>query len=457
MKRLSSFLCRSALPLFLLGGAEFLAAASFSGATEGRFVRPLGPVEMVVDGTGSAQVDWGRIRPGSEVPSYFRFESDTFSAEEGVPFVLGAFEYSNGENAIGSAPESLDLEIDITFSDGTGDTIKTFVFPIVVGSTTNGENSESSADSVSIGKRFAENELLVGEERFVLGLEFGRTSAEGFSIADQFSVFESQVATAELVATIARVDVLSGRSAGVFDNPLGLETKITGGEGTDTFTWGEPPPGAGPNRFHFEGASFEVVTGVPSTIGRFEYFNGSVRTGTAADTLDLMLLLEFPGAALRSFRFPLRIISTPNSADREASADIVQLEVPASERQVEVDGRTFSLELSFSNATEGGFTERDRFFVFEDAVAKADLQATLSELLPEPEPDLALNIRTAVEVEFQTFPGGRYRIQSSIDLIEWGNEGEVIVGDGRKFQQFFSVPVGSIRVFRVIDAIEDEE
>ena len=451
MKRLRSLLFWRAVPFFVLGSLEVLSAASFSGASSGRFVDPIGPAEMLVEGVGSVQLDWGRIRPGSEVLSFFRFEGNDFAAELDSPFLIGSFEYSNGENAIGSAPESVSLEIQLAFQD---ETIETFVFPIVVGSTTNGENSESSADSVSLGKRFAETEILVADERFVLGLEFGRTSAEGFSIANQFSVFESQVASAELIATITRVDVLSGRSAGVFDNPVGSDTTITDGEGTDTFTWGEPPPGAQPNRFHFDGAEFETITGIPSTIGRFEYFNGSVRTGTAADTLDLMLLLEFPGSALRSFRFPLRIISTANSADQEASADIVQLEVPVSERRVEVAGREFSLELSFSNASDGGFTELHQFFVFEDAVASADLQATLSELLPEPEPDLALSIRTAVEVEFQTFPGGRYRIQSSVDLLEWENEGEEIVGDGRKFQQFFSVPADSTRGFRVIDVEE---
>ena len=432
----------------LMGNRGPLYGASFSGSSEGRFLNPLGPAEMLVEGVGNSQLDWGRIRPGSEVPSYFRIDPMVFSIEEGEPFVVGSFEYSNGENAIGSIPESVDLEILVRFDDGTE---VSFLFPVLLGSTTNDENLESSADSVTFGRLVAENEILVNDERFVFGLKFGRTSSEGFSLADQFSVFESQVASAELVATISRVEVFDGRSAGVFDNPVGPEGKVTAGEGTDTFTWGEPPPGADPNRFYFEPLVFQARTSAPSAIGRFEYFNGSVLTGTAAETLDFMLLLEFPGSALRSFRFPLAIISTANSDDREASADIVQLLMPLSERHVVVNGREFEVELSFDNASEGGFTKRDRFFVFEDSVAAADLQVTLREILPEPQPDLDLQITTAVEVAFQTFPGGTYQIQSSMDLLEWTDEGDPVLGDGRKFRQFFSAPASSTRVFRIIE------
>ncbi len=451
MKRLQSVLKPAVVLAVFFWGGGVIKGASFSGNSNGSFVEPVGPAEMVVSGVDTARLDWGRIRPGSEVESFFQFEPNAFSVEEGESFVIGSFVYSNGENAIGSAPEQVELELRVDF--GEGDPVA-FVFPIQVGSTTNNDNTETSADSVRLLQRFAKHLIEVDGEPFALSLEFGATSDEGFSLPHEFNVFEGKVATAELVATFARFETFSGRSAGVFDNPVGSEGMITGGEGTDTFVWGEPPPGADPNRFHFTGLDFEVGTGIATTIGEFEYFNGSVRTGTAADTLDLMLLLEFPGAAFRSFRFPLAILSTPNSSDSEASADIVQLLEPNSERRVEVDGREFTLALSFSNSSDGGFTAVDRFFVFEDAVATADLQATLTELLPEPKPDLALKIRTAVEVEFQTFPGGRYQIQSSFDLQNWENSGESIVGDGRKVHQFFSVPPGSTQSFRVVELDE---
>ena len=306
MKRLRSALVWGTVTILMFLGGISIQAANFSGHSEGVFVEPQGPAEMVVEGVGSSRLDWGRIRPGSEVLSYFHFDPSVFSVEDGESFVIGSFIYSNGENAIGSAPETIGLDVRVDFGDG--DPVS-FVFPIEVGSTTNSENTQNSADSVRLLQRVADRLIEVDGVAFVLNLEFGPTSVEGFSLANEFSVFEGQVATADMLAKWVRFEAFAGRSAAVFDNPNGAAGMITGGEGTDTFIWGEPPPGADPNRFHFTGIDFEVGTGVATTIGQFEYFNGSVRTGTAADTLDLMLLLEFPGAAFRSFRFPLSIIS----------------------------------------------------------------------------------------------------------------------------------------------------
>ena len=436
------------LILLFFGPIVSVTGAVFEGRSTGRFVNPMGPEGMFVEGVDTDSLDWGTLRPGSETPNRFGFIDGTFSGEPGEPIVIGQFDYSNGEAAVGSIPTSVDLELVIELGDGVE---RRFLFPLEVGATTNNANNQLSSDTVRLGRRAAAELIVVEDQRYVLELEFGKTSEFGFSVGSEFSVFELNSATAELVATIRPAAIVSGRSTGFFDNATGQVNLITAGLGTDTFTWGEPPQGVPPNRLQFKGFDFEGATGQPISIGLFEYFNGSVRTGTAAESLDLFLLMEFPGSAVRTLRFPLSIVSTPNTTDRAASADIVQLVRPVSERKVEWQGQEYEVSLSFGGSGEGGFTEPDRFFVFEDVTETAVLEMTFKGTLPEPERDLALSIKTAVEVEFQTFPGGQYQIQSSEDLATWTDEGEPIVGTGRKHREFYSVPVDSNRAYRVVE------
>ena len=82
-----------------------------------------------------------------------------------------------------------------------------------------------------------------------------------------------------------------------------------------------------------------------------------------------MVALDLPDLAQETFEFPLNIITTTNNSNREESADIVEIGVPFSERRIVIDGVEFGLRLMFGNTTEEGFSEVDRFFVFEDGTA----------------------------------------------------------------------------------------
>ncbi len=66
-----------------------------------------------------------------------------------------------------------------------------------------------------------------------------------------------------------------------------------------------------------------------------------------------------------------------------------------------------------------------------------------------------LGIGTAVEVFFTTVAGEFYQIQSSIDMEEWVDEGEVIEGDGEEVSVFFSTREEPKRFFRVITSVEE--
>ncbi|MDA7657149.1 choice-of-anchor K domain-containing protein [Verrucomicrobia bacterium] len=118
-----------------------------------------------------------------------------------------------------------------------------------------------------------------------------------------------------------------------------------------------------------------------------------------------MVALDLPDLAQETFEFPLNIITTTNNSNREESADIVEIGVPFSERRIVIDGVEFGLRLMFGNTTEEGFSEVDRFFVFEDGTATADLRGVITRFLPQAEPEIELEIATAIQVKFRTFPG----------------------------------------------------
>ena len=426
----------------LLNGGSALSA-SFSGESVGRFVNAQGSDEAVVRGVGTAQLDSGTLRSDSSVPNRLTFRSRTFAAEEDVPFVLGTFEYSNGVTDAGSNIDTVEFEVEVALADGVP---RTFTFPLDLTTTVNNNDPENNSDTLSLAATVAETLILVDGDRFVLNVVFGQTSEDGFSQVNRFSVFENSVATAEIVARISRVEAVEGLAVGVFHGVLGSDEIVVSGEGTESLTFGR---GDAPNSFTFTGQEFQADIELPFTIGTFDYFNGTVATGTAPDKVDLVITLDVPGQAQETFRFPLNIVTTTNSNDREASADIVQLDAAFSARQISIGGRDLFLRLSFGRTTENGFSEVDRFFVFENESATSEIRATLTNFNLEERPATGLDILTAVEVRFRTFPGTDYQIQSSVDLNVWADEGEVIAGTGRIVQRFFSVPAASSQVFRV--------
>ena len=430
-----------------------MSDALFSGQVEGRFVNPTGPDGINVTGVGTSVFGWGKNVSSSSVPNQFSFEVAEIMAEEGMPFVVGVFEYSNGNTAVGSNAESVGLELVVTLADSLP---STFTFPLLIGTTVNSGDSEDSSDSISLGLTTSGQVgqvILAGGDRFVLHLEFGETSEDGFGLGDSFSVFENSVATAEIIGTITRVTAVTGLSLGVFDGAQGGSGMVTTGEGSDTFTWGESATER-PNRFRFEGLDFVADTELPFTVGKMHYFNGSISASSTADSVNLFVSLDLPGISQETFEFPLNIITTTNGSNREQSADIVEIGGGYSERRITIDGIEFGLRLMFGSTTEEGFSEVNRFSVFEDGSATADLQAVLTRYLPQAEPNINLEIVTAVQVKFRTFPGSLYQIQSSDNVQDWENEGDSIVGTGRLFSRFYSVPIGGTRIFRVVKDLE---
>jgi hypothetical protein len=70
-------------------------------------------------------------------------------------------------------------------------------------------------------------------------------------------------------------------------------------------------------------------------------------------------------------------VSTENSTDRLASADIVEIATPQP-TSFTIDNVTYTLQLSWVTLDPGaGVVQGNQFLVFEGAAAQAELRATL--------------------------------------------------------------------------------
>lgn len=87
------------------------------------------------------------------------------------------------------------------------------------------------------------------------------------------------------------------------------------------------------------------------------------------------------------------------------------------------------IRLRFENAP-GVESRQDVFF---DSVSAITLETGGEEgALPD------VRIATAVEVHFDTVDGQTYQVQRSSDLVDWANEGDLIVGTGVEVSRLFS-------------------
>jgi len=184
---------------------------------------------------------------------------------------------------------------------------------------------------------------------------------------------------------------VSGSSQGTFQNPVGAPGMVTTGVGTSTFTWGDPTGfPTGPSSLHFGGLAFNSVpTETQFKIGALDYFNGTVNAGTFADTVSLVLAVDFsdPNGITQNFAYDLQLINTPNTGTPDEAADYVILP-PFPDTILQIGAQQYTLKLAFGNVTANGFVIVNQFHVLEGQSASADLIGTItsdvSGVVPEP-------------------------------------------------------------------------
>ena len=139
------------------------------------------------------------------------------------------------------------------------------------------------------------------------------------SLLRNVSIFAA-TATLSLLAAPAYAGITLNGTSGEWSNPNG-GTAIqyrTDENGTEKIRWGDPAWGfsytAGKSGLGFRGVgNLDLTVGEVFNLGRLSHYNKTIWSGTAADSADLKVDLDF-GFGKQSFDFTMNIDETPNYA-----------------------------------------------------------------------------------------------------------------------------------------------
>lgn len=183
---------------------------------------------------------------------------------------------------------------------------------------------------------------------------------------------------------------LSGNTVGEFSNAQGPSTMATNlrpGDVSSYFEWGDGNgSGLSESWMEFYGGTFtDIIDGQQFSVGSLTYYNGTIRSDSGAETIDLNVTLDLDinGRLFQPyFDFTFELINTVNTADPIASADFVYLDDARSSRTLVFDGYEFEFALRFGETTADGFSQFDRFNVIENRDASVNLYGTFNLLGP---------------------------------------------------------------------------
>jgi len=132
------------------------------------------------------------------------------------------------------------------------------------------------------------------------------------------------------------------------------------------------------NMLTFTPSAFDtIVPNVWFNFGDLMMLNGTTYYDSEATgvTLSVNMTLTQPAMTLTT-HIDLGFVSTPNTEDRLASADMVTLKNPTTDFSVTIDGVQYRLELSWETLDPGtGVVQGNNFLIFEGATAQARLRA----------------------------------------------------------------------------------
>lgn len=188
------------------------------------------------------------------------------------------------------------------------------------------------------------------------------------------------------------VSGFAATETGSWTSPAGgpnLVTTTTPGDPTTTFAHGNTQLDLGNGQFLDAGTQntltftqtgfSDVSPNTTFTLGTLVMLNGTTFNNSEANAVTLHLTLTFthpPGT--QTIDIPFNLISTENSTDRNASADIVELAKPNAGVAVSVDGVDYTLQLSWQSLDpSAGVVQGNQFLIFEGGSATAQLQGTL--------------------------------------------------------------------------------
>lgn len=186
------------------------------------------------------------------------------------------------------------------------------------------------------------------------------------------------------------VENFTGTSTGTWGNAAGgsnLVVDVQNGTTSSSFKHGNTKLDLGngeyldagtENMLTFNRAPFESIQ--PNTwfkLGDMQMLNGTTFYDSEADSVTLSLNLSTTSPAQTGVvHMNLGLISTENTGDRLASADIVELRNPSTDFTLTIDGVVYRLELSWVTLDPGaGVVQGNQFLIYEGATARAELRA----------------------------------------------------------------------------------
>jgi hypothetical protein len=201
--------------------------------------------------------------------------------------------------------------------------------------------------------------------------------------------FTAAIAGLALLAVGSYALPVVGTSSGTFNNPVGPSGMVAVGTGTNHFSWGNPAFGTPRSSLDFTGLGFATETGSIFSFGNLDYYNGTISNGTGADGVDFNVLLALTTpVSSEAYSFNFSLLNTPNTADANASADIVALGGAFSTSSFNYGGVDYTLEfLGFGTIVGAGYTTVNQFHVLENDRATAQLLGRITAApaaVPEP-------------------------------------------------------------------------
>lgn len=189
---------------------------------------------------------------------------------------------------------------------------------------------------------------------------------------------------------------IDGLVEGKFSRPTGdsgMVTNLNGNSSKSYFEWGSTEGGTAggvtlsKSWLDFNGLAFTTTaTGTRFEVGSLDYFNGTILSGTGANSVSLAVDLNLDIQGYRgnhAFHFDLDLINVANANDPNdlwADADYVKLANAVASEKVVLNGIEFQFQLEFGETTTDGISYFDEFHVLEGRDASTKLYGTLVEV-----------------------------------------------------------------------------
>jgi hypothetical protein len=176
------------------------ATLIFAGQSSGTWNDPT-PEDAVFTGVGTNHFTWGvpTDTPNGSSSSV-TFDGTSFYTEEQSSFKLGSLTFYNGTTKKGTSIKSVDLSIDIDFTDPyTGEELFSFTFSVF--NTNNVGDPWTDADYLYFPDSYPDTSFQYQDENYNLRL-LGFSQDEGVNILEQFHVLEGESTEADLYAHV---------------------------------------------------------------------------------------------------------------------------------------------------------------------------------------------------------------------------------------------------------------